>query len=467
MVETRNYDLVIIGSGAAGFSAATQAKNLGVARVALIERGTMWGTCVNYGCVPSKFLITVAEMVHARNNHHPGVRIDAGLDLRAVLAEKQAIIARSWEKKQKSLVGTLGVEIIRGEASFLSPHEIRVGEVILTAPRFIIAAGSSPSIPPVRGIESVRPMTSTEALSPEKIPPRLIVLGGRALGLEFAELYAHLGSKVTLLQRSPTIIPEEEMVIARVMTRYLRDEGIEIRTSVDLEGVERVGGEVIVSARIDGHPEQFRGDEILLATGRTPNTRDLQLEKAGVNVDRAGAVIVDQYLRTTAPHIWAAGDVLGEPQLEVAAKAGGVIAAENAIAGKNRIFDKALLPHVIFTTPQVAVIGVTEAAARHAGLRTVTRCTPMDALVKSSIIGDTRGIVKIVAEEGTERILGVHICAPLASEMIQEAVIAVRHRLTVDDLIGTFHVFPTLTEILWVCARSFRHKGAGDCGDGK
>ena len=308
----------------------------------------------------------------------------------------------------------MGVEIIAGEASFVSPHELRVGDRILTASRFIIATGSSPSVPPVDGLEEINPLTNIEALEPGLNPRRLIVVGGRALGLEFAQLYAHLGSKVTVLQRSSRIIPEEEPEISDGVAGYLRAEGIDIRTGAGIRQVRKEGNSVQLLADIGGRPEEFYGDAILFATGRSPNTKALHLENAGVKTGKGGVIEVDEYLRTSAQHIWAAGDVLGEPQLEPAAKVGGQLAAENAVAGTKWSFSKKEIPHAIFTTPQVASVGMTEDEARRAGIAVITRCAKMDAIVKSAILGDTRGMVKIVAEEKSGRVLGVHICAILA-----------------------------------------------------
>ena len=457
VLRNTEFDLVIIGSGAAGFSTATHARSLGLEKIALIERGTLWGTCVNYGCVPSKFLITLGEILHAGNYHHPGIHVSAEVDLQAVLREKESIIRHSLEKKYEALVDKLGVEIIRGEAAFDSPGSVRVNDRVIHAPRFVVATGSSPVVPPVDGLAEIHPMTNVEALDPESIPARLIVIGGRTLGLEFAQLYAHLGSKVTVLQRSPSLIPEEDPEIATLMKKYLQDEGIDIRTGVDLVKAGRSNGEIQIASRIDGKPAMFIADAVLTATGRRPNTRELHPENAGIATGKGGEIIVDEFLMTSTPHIWAAGDVLGDPQLEVAAKVGGVIAAENAVNNSHLKFDRSFLPHAVFTTPQVAAIGMTEAAARSSGLAAVSRSVMMETLVKSSIIGDKRGMIKIVAEKGSGRILGVHICSPQASEIIMEGVLAVKYRLTVQDLAETFHVFPTLGEAFWLCARAFHH----------
>ncbi|ABS56022.1 pyridine nucleotide-disulphide oxidoreductase dimerisation region [Methanoregula boonei 6A8] len=456
------YDLVIIGTGAAGVAAATAAVHLGASRVAVVERGPLWGTCVNTGCIPSKFLLTLAGYTYYRGHSHPGVRMEGRLDLGEVLAEKNTLQERLREKKRDTLFSRLGVELIEGEATFLNPHTLQAGDRKLASKRFIIATGSSPAIPPVEGIGSVPFMTSADALSPERIPATLIVIGGRALGLEFAQLYSHLGTRVTLLQRSPRILPEEEPEIADLMAGYLAGEGIGILTGVDIKRVERTGDSVAVIAGTRGEQRVISADRLLLATGRTPNSRELNCGAAGVDTRPDGAVVVDTMLQTSAPHIWAAGDVTGEPMLETAARYGGEIAASNALRELKRSYNSALLPHGIFTTPQVAGVGMTEDRAQKAGLNPVSHSIRTDSMAKFSIDGDTRGMVKIVADKRSRRILGVHLCAPLATEMIQEGVIAVTRYLTADDLAELPHVFPTATEALAVCARGLQ-ANTGDC----
>ena len=456
------YDLVIIGTGAAGMSATTTAVHLGASHVAVVERGPLWGTCVNTGCIPSKFLLTLAGYNYYRGHDHPGVRMESRFDLGQVLAEKNALQEHLREKKRDTLFGRLGVELIEGEATFLTSHILQAGNRKLASKRFIIATGSSPSIPPIEGLTSVPFMTSTDALSPDHSPATLIVIGGRAIGLEFAQLYTHLGTRVTILQRSPRILPDEEPEIADLMTGYLAGEGVEILTGVDIKRVERTGDSVAVVAGIGGEQRVISADRLLLATGRTPNARELNCGVAGVEVNRSGAVVVDTMLGTSAPHIWAAGDVTGEPMLETAARYGGEIAALNALRELKRSYNSALLPHGIFTTPQVAGVGMTEERAKRAGLQPVSHSIRTESMAKFSIDGDTRGMVKIVADKMSRRILGVHICAPLATEMIQEGVIAVTRYLTADDLAELPHVFPTATEALAVCARGLR-ANISDC----
>jgi mercuric reductase len=306
-------------------------------------------------------------------------------------------------------------------------------------------------------------MTSQEALSPQRVPRSLIVIGGRALGLEFAQLYAHLGTNVTLLQRSSRIIPDEEPEIAGLMKSYLEGEGIDIRTGADIRKAEKTNGDITVTTIINGEEQKILAEDLLLATGRLPDSAGLHPERAGVHTGKNGAIIVDKTLKTTAPHIWAAGDVTGEPMLETAARYGGGIAAANAFSTTARQFNPAELPHGIFTSPQVASVGITEEQARRAGHSTICRCTLMNTISRTAMIGDTRGMVKIVADSDDEHILGIHICSPMATEIIQQGYFAVKNRLNIQDLIETYYVFPALSEVLSVCARSFRRDDKGDC----
>ncbi|MDD1661621.1 MAG: mercury(II) reductase, partial [Methanomicrobiales archaeon] len=425
-------------------------------RVAMVERGPLWGTCVNTGCIPSKLLLAIGDLSFYGNRGHPGLELGARLHPEKVLGEKRDLLLRLRDRKARRIFGELGVELVEGAARFRSPREIEVGGRRMEAARFVIATGSSPEVPPVEGLDGVPYLTSTGALDMGEVPESLLVIGGRALGLEFAQAFAHLGSKVTLLQRSPRILPDEEPEISAAMEDYLRAEGIAMHTGADLVRVRREGDGVAVAARVKGIAEKYTAARILFATGRTPNTRDLDLEACGVKVSGRGAILVDDTMQTSAPHIWAAGDVTGEPMLEPWAGVGGAIAAENALTGKGRRIDRSALPHAVFTTPEVAGVGLTEARARAQGIAVKTRSASLDGLARAMIAGDTRGLVKMVVDEKSGRILGVHLCAPLAAEMIMEGVLAVKLGLTPDDLVDTFHVFPTMAGAIQDCARAFR-----------
>jgi mercuric reductase len=453
------YDLIIIGSGAAGTSAATRAYRLGAERVAMVEQGPLWGTCVNTGCIPSKLLLAVGELAYYRNFGHPGLETGTRLDLPKLLAEKRDLIRSLREKKVRRLFGELRVELVEGSARFISPKEIEVKGRRLEAPRFVIATGSSPSIPPVEGLAGVPYLTSTGALDLATVPESLVIVGGRALGLEFAQLFAHLGSKVTLLQRNPRILPEEEPEISTALSDALQGEGIAIHTGAELLRVRSEGDGVGVTARLKGAGEKFTGSRLLFATGRAPNTGELNLGACGVRVNGKGAILVDETMQTSAPHIWAAGDVTGGPMLEPWAGVGGSVAAENALTGNGRRIDSSALPHAVFTMPQVASIGLTEARARAAGIPVRCRSVSLEGVSRAMIAGGTRGLVKMVAEEGSGKVLGVHICAPLAAEIIGAGVLAVKHGLTTKDLVETFPVFPTMAGAIQDCARMFRGPG--------
>jgi len=452
------FDLVILGSGSAAFAAAIKAADHG-AKTAMIERSTLGGTCVNVGCVPSKNLLRAGELrYYDSHREFPVIRPGrTTLEFNRIIEQKNQIV-RGLRKEKYSdvLKSLLSAKLFRGNARFVSKTRVKVDGINVDGRKFIVATGSSPRVPNIPGIENVDYLTNVEALSLRNKPASMVVLGGRALGLEFAQMYSHMGTNATVLQRSDRIIPEEEPEISEGLRQYLENEGIEIKTGVKVKRVYQIQAEKVVVATARGREFEARADELLLATGRDPNTNLLGLETVPVGLRNDGAVKVNREMRTTAPHVWAAGDVIGEPMLETIAAKEGATAAENALLGTHRKIDFLPVPRAIFTSPQVASVGLTEKQAHEQGYECICRTIPMSKVPKAVVIRDLRGLVKMVADASTGRIFGVHILADNAADIIQEAVLAVKYKLTIDDIIDTVHVFPTITESIKLAATSFR-----------
>ncbi len=452
------FDLVILGSGSAAFGAALKASEHD-AKVAMVEKGTIGGTCVNVGCVPSKNLLRAGELrYYDSNRDFPGIRPGrTTLEFRKVIEQKDQIVRGLRKEKYSDVLRSLpSAKLFHGKARFVSKTRVKVDGINVDGRKFIVATGSSPRILPIPGIDKVDYLTNVEALSLRDKPDSMVILGGRALGLEFAQMYAHMGTKVTVLQRSERIIPEEEPEISDALRQYLEEEGIKIKTGVQVKRVYEKNAEKVVVAAANGREFETRGDELLMATGREPNTRELGLDAVGVRLREDGAVKVNREMHTTARHVWAAGDVIGEPMLETIAAKEGATAAQNALGGTHKKIDFLPVPRAVFTSPQVASVGLTDREANENGYKCACRTVEMSKVPKAITIRETRGLVKMVAENGTGRILGVHILGDNAADIIHEGVLAVKHRLTVDDIIDTVHVFPTMAESIKLAAMSFR-----------
>ncbi len=455
-MNNETYDLVIIGGGTAAFAGAIKASDFGQ-KVAMIERGTIGGTCVNTGCLPSKNMLHMGEVYFYGDHGHEGLKLTRGpFRLSSVVKAKDDLVLDQRTKKYSDVLdGLENTTFIQGRAKFVSPNEVKVNGQRITGRHFLIATGSSPKVPPIQGIDKVDYLTNVEMLDLKRRPKSLLVIGGRALGLEFAQMYAHYGADVTLLQRSERILPKGEPEISEGLRSYLEDEGIKIHTGAEITQARQKGEKKIVDAKIGDNTKHFEADVLLLATGRTPNTRALALEEIGVKLKKDGAVSVDDQMRTSIPKIWAAGDVIGEPMLETAAAKEGSIAAMNALVGAGKIIDFNTIPRAVFTSPQVASVGLTDAQASQGGIKCQCGIVPLSLLPKAVAIGKTRGVIKLVAETKTKRVVGCHILADGAADIIHEAVFAIKFKLTVDDIIDTVHVFPTMSEAVKYAAISY------------
>ncbi len=353
-----NFDLIIIGGGAGAFAAAIRANEL-KAKTALVNTGLpLGGTCVNVGCVPSKTLLWAGEIMHVAKHHGtPGIELELKhFDFQQVMQDELALVAQlRQEKYAKVLQHLQHVTLIEGRATFVSAHAVQVNGKRLSAEKFLIAAGSTATVPPITGIQEVGYITHIEALQLTTQPRTLIVVGAGPLGLEFAQMYARFGTQVTILQRNPSVFPRGEGELTARLAQVLTQEGITIKTKVALQAVRKARGKKVVSYSMNGKQEEVSGDEILLAAGKTPNTQGLGLETADVNVDSQQAIIVNPFFQTSAPHMYAVGDVTNLPlRLETTAGHEGTLAAENALTGSHHQIDYQTVPYTIFTDPQLS-----------------------------------------------------------------------------------------------------------------
>lgn len=465
------FDFVILGHGAAAFAGAIRANELGVKTAMIganVTDGTLiGGTCVNVGCMPSKRMITVGTQYSSvLNSSFEGIKYGGvKIDYKKVVEKKDKLIEKFRREKYAEVLERLeNVTYIAGKGRFISKNVVEVDGEKINGKKFLVAVGARSNIIPVSGLDEVDYLTNEEALSLKELPESLCVVGGRTLGLEFAQMFAHFGTKVTILQRSERILPDAEPEISQLLKQYLEEEGITVHTGMTLNSVKKAGKKKSVNFTVGGEAVELEVEHILFATGRRPNTDGLGLEKAGVEQDKKGFIRVNSGMLTSASHIWAGGDVVGEPMLETMAAKEGATAVMNAFKGADKKINYSEVPKAVFTYPEVASVGLTDEVANGKGIKCACGIVSFDLVPKAHIIGDTRGLIKVVTEKGTKRIVGVHILAPHAADLIHEATLAVKFKMTVDDIIDTVHVFPTLSEAFKLAALSFyRDVGGLSC----
>lgn len=460
-----HYDLVVLGSGSTAFAAALTAQEMGRTAVMTEER-VIGGTCVNRGCLPSKNLIEAAKLVFdARNPRYPGLETcGPGLKINfaELIAQKNEVIRVYREKKYDSLVGGQ-FSIEEGRSHFLDANTVEVGGKRLTGERFLIATGSRPIIPDIQGLDQVPYLTSDllthdEAQELKELPGSLLIVGGGYIALELGQMFARFGAEVTILARSAQMLGHGyEPQVGRAIGQVFAGEGISIVPHATVEAVRYEGAGVVAEVRVGKGRRTFRAEKLLIATGRRPNIDEIGLGAAGVTVNARGEIEIDPQLRTSVPHIFAAGDVIGrlhESQMAtpVGARQGG-IAAHNALDGKDlRSFDGRVIPRAIFTDPPIGIVGMTEAEAIAAGHRCWCATIPMELVPRAGAIRDTRGLIKMVADADSKEVLGVSMVGAGAPEVIHEAAMAMRFRATLDDFIDQLHVYPTMAESLKIVA---------------
>jgi len=455
---SNNLHIAIVGTGSGAFAAAIKAVEQG-ARVTIIEGAdVIGGTCVNVGCVPSKIMIRGANIAHLQGHHNI-----AGVPLNTPVVDRSAMVQQQQEwvdklryaKYEAILESNPGITLIRGMAHFKNRHTLIVAqpdgsENEIQADRILLAVGAKPSIPPITGLADTPYWTSTSALIAEHIPQHLLVLGASVVALELAQAFRHLGARVTVIARS-TLLSREDPALGAALADVFEAEGITIRLNTSLQSVSHTDGQFTLLTS-DG--DSIQGDHLLVATGRQPNTAALQLKNVAIKIDARGGIIVDDHMRTSVDTIYAAGDCTNQPQFVYVAAAAGTRAAIN-MTGGDKAIDLSTMPAVVFTEPQVATVGLTEHQASEQGLAVESRTLPLENVPRALANRDTRGFIKLVAEKNTGRIVGCQVLANEGGEIIQTAALAIRNRMTVQDLSDQLFPYLTMVEGLKLTAQTF------------
>ncbi|MFI5627588.1 mercury(II) reductase [Nocardioides sp. NPDC051685] len=463
-MQTR-YDLAVIGSGGAAFAAAIRATGLGKS-VVMIERGTFGGTCVNTGCVPSKALIAAAEARHVAADasaRFPGIATTADpVDMPALVVGKQDLVEALRGEKYIDVADAYGWQVRRGDAAFAGTSDAPVLEVTapdgtvetIEAAHYLVATGARAWAPPIDGLEDTGYLTSTTAMELTEVPESLLVLGGGYVALEQAQLFARLGSKVTLLVRS-RLASKEEPEVSQTLQEVFAEEGIRVvrRAVVSTITRDAATGQVVATADVSGGEQEFRAHQVLVALGRRPVTDGLNLDVVEVKTGESGEIVVTDQLQSSNPRIWAAGDVTGHPEFVYVAAYHGTLVAENAFTDVDRSVDYARLPRVTFTGPAIGSVGMTEAQVLEAGIRCDCRVLPLHYVARALVNRDTRGFIKMVLNADTGEILGLTALAKDAGELAAAGV----HVLgkTVTEVADAWAPYLTMAEGIRIVAKAF------------
>jgi len=449
------FDLAVIGAGPGGYVAAIRAAQLGMKVVCVDRRGTLGGTCLNVGCIPSKALLDSSELYAFAGSRigEYGVKIDGiTLDLKAMLGRKDHVV-KGLTDGIAYLFKKNGITVLQGTAKLLGPCKLSVKKAqgsseVVEAPSILLATGSEAADLPALPFDGGSIVSSTEALSFERVPTHLIIVGGGYIGLELGSVWARLGAKVTVVEFLPRILPFADAELATILHRSLAKQGLKFHLETKVTGGSQQGGQVIVNAQAKGEGVLFQGDKVLVAIGRRPVTSGLGLDEAGVALDKkTGRVVVDAIYQTSVPGIYAIGDLVSGPMLAHKAQEEGSAVAEQ-LAGMKTQVNYAAIPSVVYTWPELASVGETEEQVRDSGREYRVGKFPFLANGRARCLGETEGLVKILADAKSDRLLGVHILGPRASELIAEAVLAMEFSASAEDLARTCHAHPTLSEAI-------------------
>ncbi len=454
------YDLIILGSGSTAFAAALRATNYG-ARVLMFEKSVLGGTCINWGCIPSKTLIHAALFKHEAylgngiglSSHNADVAIDA----ERLFRYRETVVTKLRQERYFDVLRSMkGLELIKGTARFLDSHTVECDGRRYCSERFLIAVGGNPRIPDLPGLEKCSYYTSRSALLLKKLPASLVIIGGGVIAVELGQMYHRLGCRVTILEHGLRLLPTVERELSVSLQEILEREGIKVVTEVNFCSLDRFGELNVVYATVGERQHKFTCEKLLLAVGTVPATSDIGLETTGVTVDDKGFITTDRYLRSSVDGIWAAGDVVGKMMIATVGAREGIVAVDDMFnRGCGCAIDYLAAPMAIFTDPEVALVGYSEAGARQAGFDCIVNCMPVSTIPKAHVTGMTAGVIKMIAERSTGRLLGVHLVCHRGADMINEAALALHMRATVTDIATTMHVYPSIGEGLKLCAQGF------------
>jgi len=451
-----DFDIVFVGSGSAAFAGAIKASELGK-KVAIIERSTLGGTCVNVGCVPSKNLIRAAETKH-RIEHSYFDSIpskNTTVDFKKLIDDKNKLVENLREAKYQSVLDkNESVDLIEGEGKFIDKNTIDVSGKKITFDKAVISTGSSPFVPPIEGLKESGYLTSTTAFELKELPKSLAILGGGYIALEIAQMFHRLGTKVTIIQRSEILFQEDNDVSNWIST-YLKSEGVEILNRTTISNVSDNNGSKKLLLESHGKESELVVDNIVVATGRKPNTLNLNLEEIGIKLNENKTVKINEYCQTTIENIYAAGDVTSSPALVYVAAYEGNLATENAFNENIRKADYSSIPWVIFSDPQVVGVGLNETQAKAENIETDVSILGFDNVPRSIAAQDTRGFIKLIRRTGTDELIGARIVAPEASELIMELTLAIKYKIPISELGTQMHPYLTLSEAVKLAAQTF------------
>lgn len=450
MAESDTYDLLVLGGGMAGLPMSIKSAYKGL-DTALVEQDLLGGTCLNRGCIPTKTMIRSAEVANLIDRAEEfGIALDgdAETNMEAVVERQHRVVESIRSGSYQNVENTDNLDLIEGHGTFESPTEVTVGSRVIRAEKVVINTGARPATPPIDGLDDVETLDSTSALELTEVPDSLVVIGGGYVGCEYAQMYARFGANVTVFQRPDRLLPDEEPNVSEVIKSVFESEGIDVYTKTGVEQLEQGDGRIEVTASKNGETMTVDASDVMVATGRQPNTDTIGLDQTDVTTDEQGFVEVDEQFQTADDSIWALGDVTGMPMFTHSARDDADLLYRHLIKDESIDADDRHVPHAVFTDPQVGRVGLTEEAATEQGYEVAIGRSEYEGQGKPKALGESEGFVKIVSDAETGEILGAHVVGEQGADIIHELVVAMELGGTAEDVADAIHIHPTLPEVV-------------------